>query len=66
MPQLRCNFRCRSILLKNSPRKFGRENFNHEKDKRIMQGQPSSRITRGVVILTTLIMFAAAIGTFVF
>ena len=35
-------------------------------DKRIMQGQPSSRITRWVVILTTLIMFAAAIGMFVF
>ena len=35
-------------------------------DKRIMQGQPSSRVTRWVVIFTTLIMFAAAVGMFVF
>ena len=31
-----------------------------------MNGQVSSRLTRVVVILTTLIMFGAAIGMFVF
>jgi NRAMP (natural resistance-associated macrophage protein)-like metal ion transporter len=35
-------------------------------DKRIMHGQVSSRSTRAVVVLTTLIMFGAAIGMFVF
>lgn len=31
-------------------------------DRKIMQGQPSSRIARYVVILTTVLMFGAAIG----
>jgi NRAMP (natural resistance-associated macrophage protein)-like metal ion transporter len=35
-------------------------------DKRIMQGQVSSRATRVVVMLTTVIMFGAAIGMLVF
>ena len=35
-------------------------------DKNIMQGQVSSRVTRVIVILTTLVMFGAAIGMFVF
>lgn len=35
-------------------------------DKRIMLGQPSSRITRTVVTITTVVMFAAAVGMFVF
>jgi Mn2+/Fe2+ NRAMP family transporter len=35
-------------------------------DKRIMHGQVSSPITRIVVALTTLLMFGAAIGMFVF
>ncbi len=35
-------------------------------DKRIMQGQPSSRVTRAVVIITTIVMFGAAVGMFVF
>ena len=33
-------------------------------DKTIMQGQPSSRLSVFVVVLTTLLMFAAAIGMF--
>jgi Mn2+/Fe2+ NRAMP family transporter len=35
-------------------------------DARIMNGQVSSRLTRVVVVLTTLIMFGAAIGMFIF
>ncbi|HEV7403974.1 MAG TPA: divalent metal cation transporter [Chthoniobacteraceae bacterium] len=35
-------------------------------DRRIMQGQPSSLTSRVIVSLTTLLMFAAAIGMFVF
>jgi len=35
-------------------------------DKGIMQGQPSSRVTRTVVIITTVVMFGAAVGMFVF
>jgi Mn2+/Fe2+ NRAMP family transporter len=35
-------------------------------DPRIMQGQISSRVTRVVVALTTLLMFGAAIGMFIF
>jgi Mn2+/Fe2+ NRAMP family transporter len=35
-------------------------------DKKIMHGQISSRVTRVVVALTTLLMFGAAIGMFVF
>jgi Mn2+/Fe2+ NRAMP family transporter len=35
-------------------------------DARIMNGQVSSRLTRVVVILTTMIMFGAAIGMFIF
>jgi len=35
-------------------------------DRVIMRGQSSSRITRGVVAITTLLMFAAGIGMFVF
>lgn len=35
-------------------------------DKTIMRGQPSSRISRSVVILTTVVMFGAAVGMFVF
>ena len=35
-------------------------------DRVLMRGQPSSRLTRGVVALTTLLMFAAAIGMFLF
>ena len=35
-------------------------------DKKIMLGQPSSMLTRGVVALTTLLMAGAAIGMFVF
>ena len=31
-----------------------------------MNGQVSSRLTRVVVILTTMIMFGAAIGMFIF
>jgi NRAMP (natural resistance-associated macrophage protein)-like metal ion transporter len=34
-------------------------------NKRIMHGQTSSRITRSVVAITTLVMFAAAIGMFI-
>ena len=34
-------------------------------DRRIMHDQTSSRITRGVVCLTTVVMFGAAIGMFV-
>ena len=33
-------------------------------DKRVMQGQVSSRVTRNVVIFTTLLMFAAAAAMF--
>jgi Mn2+/Fe2+ NRAMP family transporter len=35
-------------------------------DPRIMHGQVSSRVTRVMVALTTLLMFGAAIGMFVF
>jgi Mn2+/Fe2+ NRAMP family transporter len=35
-------------------------------DARIMNGQVSSRLTRVVVVLTTMIMFGAAIGMFIF
>ncbi len=35
-------------------------------DQRIMQGQVSSRVTRTVVVITTIVMFGAAIGMFVF
>ena len=35
-------------------------------DKRIMRGQTSSSVTRIVVVLTTLLMFGAAIGMFIF
>lgn len=35
-------------------------------DRRLMQGQPSSRLGRAVVATTTVAMFAAAIGMFVF
>ena len=34
-------------------------------DRKLMQGQPSSRLALAVVGLTTLAMFAAAIGMFV-
>ena len=35
-------------------------------DRKLMRGQPSSRLGRGVVALTTALMFAAGIGMFVF
>lgn len=35
-------------------------------DKRIMQDQPSSLTTRGVVGVTTVVMFGAAVAMFVF
>jgi len=35
-------------------------------DRKIMCGQPSSRLSRTVVAITTLVMFAAAVGMFVF
>jgi len=35
-------------------------------DRKIMRGQPSSGLSRTVVALTTLLMFGAAIGMFVF
>ena len=35
-------------------------------DAKIMQNQPSSRLARIVVGLTTILMFAAAVGMFVF
>ncbi|HXO19616.1 MAG TPA: divalent metal cation transporter [Thermoanaerobaculia bacterium] len=35
-------------------------------DRKLMQGQPSSRLGLAVVALTTLLMFAAAVGMFVF
>ena len=35
-------------------------------DRKLMQGQPSSWVSRVVVALTTLLMFGAAIGMFVF
>jgi len=35
-------------------------------DRRLMKGQPSSRLGRAVVAVTTLLMFCAAIGMFVF
>lgn len=36
------------------------------RDKKIMLGQPSSRYSQAVVLLTTLLMFAAGIAMFVF
>ena len=36
------------------------------RDAKIMRGQPSSLYSQGVVLLTTLLMFAAAIAMFVF
>jgi NRAMP (natural resistance-associated macrophage protein)-like metal ion transporter len=35
-------------------------------DREIMEGQPSSRLSYAVVAVTTLLMFAAAVGMFVF
>ena len=35
-------------------------------DRRVMQGQPSSRLGRAVVAVTTVAMFGAAVGMFVF
>jgi len=35
------------------------------RDKKIMHGQPSSLLSQGVVGLTIVVMFAAAIGTFI-
>ena len=35
-------------------------------DTKIMEGQPSSGLSRSVVVLTTLLMFLAAVGMFVF
>ena len=35
-------------------------------DRKLMQGQPSSRISRVTVAIATVLMFAAAIGLFVF
>ena len=35
-------------------------------DRKVMRGQPSSWLSRGVVILAALLMFAAAAGMFVF
>jgi Mn2+/Fe2+ NRAMP family transporter len=35
-------------------------------DRRVMQGQPSSRLARTTVCVTMVIMFAAAIGMFIF
>ncbi len=35
-------------------------------DKRVMQGQMSSTMTRWVVGVTTVVMFGAAVGMFVF
>ncbi len=35
-------------------------------DERIMRGQPSSWISRSVVVVTTIVMFGAAVGMFVF
>ncbi|HYK40824.1 MAG TPA: divalent metal cation transporter [Thermoanaerobaculia bacterium] len=35
-------------------------------DRKIMEGQPSSGLSRAVVVVTTLLMFLAAIGMFVF
>jgi len=35
-------------------------------DSRVMQGQPSSRLTLGVVGLTALLMFGDAVGMFAF
>ena len=35
-------------------------------DRKIMKGQPSSVLSRSVVVLTTLLMFLAAVGMFVF
>jgi Mn2+/Fe2+ NRAMP family transporter len=35
-------------------------------DRRVMRGQPSSRLARTTVGVTMVIMFAAAIGMFIF
>ena len=35
-------------------------------DRKIMKGQPSSRLALAAVLATTLLMFLAAIGMFVF
>jgi Mn2+/Fe2+ NRAMP family transporter len=35
-------------------------------DRKIMQGQPSSPLSRAVVAVATLLMFAAAAGMFLF
>jgi len=35
-------------------------------DKKLMHEQPSSKLSWSVVLITTLVMFAAAIGMFVF
>jgi Mn2+/Fe2+ NRAMP family transporter len=35
-------------------------------DRKLMQGQPSSWLSRIVVAVTTILMFGAAIGMFVF
>ncbi len=35
-------------------------------DRLLMQGQPSSRLSYALVALTTVLMFGAAIGMFVF
>ncbi len=35
-------------------------------DKKIMRGHPSSHVSRAVVVLTTIAMFGAAIGMFIF
>jgi Mn2+/Fe2+ NRAMP family transporter len=35
-------------------------------DRRIMRNQPSSPVTRAIVILTTIVMFGAGVGMFVF
>jgi hypothetical protein len=35
-------------------------------DRTLMQGQPSSRLAYAMAAVTTVLMFAAAIGMFVF
>lgn len=35
------------------------------RDRKLMQGQPSSELSQAVVILTTLLMFGAALGMFI-
>ena len=35
-------------------------------DKKIMRGQPSSRLGRAAVVLTMLLMFGACVGMFAF